>query len=464
MELNEAFRRIVLGHLRLLVPFVLLPALGIGWLAMTARTEYAASARIQASSATIGSDIEADSVLNRVRGVATSAAILTKALDTAHVADRSVSDIASEVTVSRLGSSPLLDITVKDASAAVAHDVSDGLANSVVEFLTVDGSQQAQRLVKQLTDQQQELTFQRQMLAGQLSTTSEATARESLSSRLSTVDRQLNDVGSTLRELQVTIATDSSASLVSSASTAKATHSTLAVKAVLALIAGLLAGLLVASLLEIVVPRVSTASSFAREIGVPVLGRIAAWAPNGSPEEGDARALYQLSPESVVALRHAAARADARTIVLVGEPDAIRAAALAKTITGQLATRIEVQATSNGHAGQARSAAAVSSGTTKAPTTMATKSATKTATKTAARTQPRSMASRTAIEQQPPDVIQLSDLAERNLSRDAAILVIVADRARYRDFHGIQDLASATGWPIIGVLGEPIRGRRGSAP
>jgi hypothetical protein len=333
-----------------------------------------------------------------------------------------------------------------------------------VEFLTVDGSQQTQRLVKQLTDQQQELTFQRQMLAGQLSATSEATARESLSSRLSTVDRQLNDVGSTLRELQVSIATDSSASLVSSASTAKATHSTLPVKAVLAVIAGLLAGLLVASLLEVIVPRVSNASSFARDIGVPVLGRIAAVAPNGSSDESDAHVMYQLSPESVVALRHAAARAAARTIVLLGEPDAIRAAELAKTITGQLATRLEVQPTSNGHAGQARSAAAVSSGPTKATMRMATKTATKTATRTAARTQPRSMESRTASEQQPTDVIRLSDLAERNLSGDAAILVIVADRAPYRDFHGIQDLACATGWPIIGVLGEPIRGRRGSAP
>jgi capsular polysaccharide biosynthesis protein len=464
MELNEAFRRIVVGHLRLLVPFVLLPVLGIGWLAMTARTEYAASARIQASSATIGSDTEADSVLNRVRGVATSTAILAKALDTAHVADRSVADISSEVTVSRLGSSPLLDITVTDSSAAVAHDVSDGLANSVVDFLTVDGSQQAQRLVKQLTDQQQELTFQRQMLAGQLSATNEATARETLSSRLSTVDQQLNDMGSTLRELQVTIATDSSASLVSSASTAKATHSTLPVKAVLAVIAGLLAGLLVASLLEVAVPRVFNSSSFARETGVPVLGRIAAVAPNGSPQEGDARARYQLSPESVVALRHAAARADAQTIVLVGEPDAIRAAELARTITGQLATRSAVQATSNGHAGQARSAAAVSSDPAKATTSMVAKTATKTATKSAARTQPRSTASRRAIEQEPPVVIQLSDLAERNLSRDAAILVIVADRAPYRDFQGIQDLASATGWPIIGVLGQPIRRRRGSAP
>jgi hypothetical protein len=264
MELNEAFRRIVLGHLRLLVPFVLLPVLGIGWLAMTARTEYAASARIQASSATIGSDTEADSVLNRVRGVATSAAILTKALDTAHVADRSVSDISSEVTVSRLGSSPLLDITVTDADAAVAHDVSDGLATSVVDFLTVDGSLQAQSLVQRLTDQQQDLIAQRQTLAEQLSATSEATAREDLSAQLSTVDQQLNDVGSTLRELQVTIATDSSASLVSFASAAKAVHSTLPVKAVLAVIAGLLAGLLVASLLEATVPRVSNASSFAR--------------------------------------------------------------------------------------------------------------------------------------------------------------------------------------------------------
>jgi hypothetical protein len=157
MELNEAFRRIVLGHLRLLVPFILLPALGTAWLAMSARTEYSASARIQASTATIGSDTEADSLLNRVRGVATSAAIVQNALNTAQVADRSASNIASEVTVSRLGSSPLFDIIITDPNAGVAQHVSDALATGVLDFLTVDGSRQAQGLVNQLTSQQAQL-------------------------------------------------------------------------------------------------------------------------------------------------------------------------------------------------------------------------------------------------------------------------------------------------------------------
>jgi hypothetical protein len=57
-------------------------------------------------------------------------------------------------------------------------------------------------------------------------------------------------------------------------------------------------------------------------------------------------------------------------------------------------------------------------------------------------------------------VVRLPDLAQRTLSRDTAILMVVADRAPYRDLAGVEDLAAATGWPVIGVLGEPRR-RRG---
>jgi capsular polysaccharide biosynthesis protein len=449
MELNEAFRRIVLGHLRLLVPFILLPALGTAWLAMSARTEYSASARIQASTATIGSDTEADSLLNRVRGVATSAAIVQNALNTAQVADRSASNIASEVTVSRLGSSPLFDIIVTDPNAAVAQHVSDALATGVLDFLTVDGSRQAQGLVNQLTSQQAQLVSQRKALLAQQAITPDPQARATVSAQLSTLDQQLSDLGSTLRQLQVTMATGSSASLVSPASVAKAIHSNVSTKVVLAVLSGLLAGLLVAAVLEVARPRVSNAVTYAREIGVPVLGRIDSVTSDHVVGAGDVHVTHRASPETVLSLRHAAYRSQAHTVVLVGEPDTTRAAELAATLAAQLTTTIEVKSTSNGRADNARSAVAVSGGTARA-------------TKTATRGRPRSVDTRTGVGQEPLRVVLLSDLAERAPSSDAAILVVVADRAPYRQFRGIQDLSAATGWPIIGALREPTR-RRGWA-
>ncbi len=105
MDINEAFRRIVAGHLRLITGFLLIPVLAVVALAGTSGHGYLASARIQAATTSIGSETEADALLNRVVGVATSTTIVDQALHTAKIANRSAADVAREVTVSRLGAS-----------------------------------------------------------------------------------------------------------------------------------------------------------------------------------------------------------------------------------------------------------------------------------------------------------------------------------------------------------------------
>jgi capsular polysaccharide biosynthesis protein len=128
MEMNEAFRRIVVGHRRLLLIFALAPLLAVALITVSFHPGYAASARIQQSSVKVGSDTEADSVVNQVRGIATSTTAINQALTAAGVNDRRASDVAGEVTVTQFGASPVLDITVTDSRPEVATRVATTLA------------------------------------------------------------------------------------------------------------------------------------------------------------------------------------------------------------------------------------------------------------------------------------------------------------------------------------------------
>jgi hypothetical protein len=54
-------------------------------------------------------------------------------------------------------------------------------------------------------------------------------------------------------------------------------------------------------------------------------------------------------------------------------------------------------------------------------------------------------------------VVLLPELAGRTLTEGCAVLVVVGDRAKYQQLRAIPDLSAATGWPIIGALGQQAR-------
>src|SRR5690348_11546010 len=105
MELNKALRRIVTGHWRLLLLFTLLPVLIIGALQVNGKPGYTASARVQASSTPPSTTTEADAVLNRAQGFATSTTAVQEALQQAQITNRSVAEMVHEVGVTRIGGS-----------------------------------------------------------------------------------------------------------------------------------------------------------------------------------------------------------------------------------------------------------------------------------------------------------------------------------------------------------------------
>jgi len=460
MDINEAFRRIVVGHLRLTAVFVVLPVLAVLGLSATAKPGYVASARIQASTTSIASDTEADSVLNRVIGVATSTAIVRQALQAAKIDNRSAEAVTREITVTRLGSSTVMDIAVTDSNGAVATSLASSLATTVVNFLGSQGDQQPQELVDKLTLEQRQLTDQRDRLVAALSQGTGAATAANLSP-LSSVDAQLTDVGATLRQLLVAIATGSSANVISLANPATAVPTNVATDLVLAVLAGLIAGLLFASILEVIRPRVADARAFAREVGVPVLGSLSSppsavhrlgtrlsmrrRRPSRAEVGDDGQARAVVDERTVVALRQAAAISSAHSLVLIEDGEPASSIALAHTMTALLRAPVREVTASNDHTPELGSNGHAS-GFSNYPGSTLLRAPTD--------------GLRAGIEGSDLRVLTMSELDADFAARgpavhDCALLVVVAKLTRYSYLQHVGDLAAATRWPVLGVLETP---------
>jgi len=52
------------------------------------------------------------------------------------------------------------------------------------------------------------------------------------------------------------------------------------------------------------------------------------------------------------------------------------------------------------------------------------------------------------------DVVQLADLEEEPTAGPFGLVVVAGTLTPYSDLRRVRDLAAATGWPVIGVLGH----------
>jgi capsular polysaccharide biosynthesis protein len=461
MDVNEVFQRIVIGHLRLLAVCVLLPVAVLLATRPSDSVRYVATARLQASSATIGSTTEADSVLNRVKGIATSTAIIEQARLAAGLGDRDAVSLSSEISVTLLGSSAITDISVTDRSAATARALSSALASAVVGFISEQGGRQ-QALVSELQANQTQLYGERQSLVAAQARAPAQASSAATTAQLATVDQELADLSATLRQLQVASVSNSSASVISPAYSATRVHTTFWTKITLGVLAGLVAGLLAAALVEVVRPRIADGRSFARELDVPMLG---SWRPTLTGASRARRALWWLTrraghvrdraswaaqhpmgadAETLVAIRRGAAALKVNTLLLVGERNSPDVADLARRMTAQL--RAEKGALLNGRAKSASIGAATAADTATSDTAT---SDTATSDTGALRT---FVPPKTAVAVGLLKVLRLTDIEDLDRDNACALLVIAGRLTLYSRLRWIRDLATTTGWPILGVL------------
>lgn len=473
MEMNEAFRRIVVGHRWLLLLFALAPLVAVAVITASAHPGYSASARIQQSSAKVGSDTEADSVVNQVRGIATSTTAINQALQAAGVNDRPASDVAGEVTVTQFGASPVLDLTVTDSRPEVATRVATALARTVVDYLGGEEQRRLQAQIRQMQGQQRQLYTQRQAVVDRLSAATDRAQIATLSAQLTTLDQELSDLGSTVRQLQLPDTTSGSAMLISPASKAQPVGRRRVTDLTLALLAGLVAGLLVASVMEVLRPRVADPGSFARELGVPLLGQLTLPRRRSRKRRAQRRgtgghrgqaaaagAAQGASPpatvplETALVLRRAAAREHAHTIVVVEAGKLGQVEAVAAGLADALAAAPPAAPSSNGwvepdllqtRAGGQRHDVSGQHvhGTDPGP-----------ATTTVLRGQ-QAEPSTGGLQ-----VVRLSDVGALTNDPGHVLLVLDGKLTAYPEVRRVTDICAATGWPVIGVLG--LRYRKGA--
>jgi capsular polysaccharide biosynthesis protein len=133
VELNEASRRIFGQHWRLIAAFVvggLLLGLVVHW---GHTRSYTASARLALDTQDPKSQSESTAISDTADALATSPALVGRALTDAHVRGRDASKVAaSHVSTRALGTSGILQLSVSDRDPRVAAAIANALAERVI--------------------------------------------------------------------------------------------------------------------------------------------------------------------------------------------------------------------------------------------------------------------------------------------------------------------------------------------
>lgn len=455
MEFNEALRRTVGGHWRLLVLFLVLPMLVVSGLELRDGGAYVSKARVQASATLPSTDVQANAMLSRVKAVATSSSVVSTALEESQVTDRTPAQVAKETRVSRLGGSSVFTVKVTDADPRTAEKLAGALSEELVTFFNGTGN----LLVTQLTDREAALHDERVRVAGELPGAKDAAESGRLTAELSSLDQQIQDVQASLRAAEAAGLGDRTASLLSPASDAVPVPALTGTDLALAGLAGLVAGLLMVTLLEVFRPHVAGPGAFARELGAPVLGRLRP--ADRRSRKAAAGAPPSIDTETAVALRRAVTRTGAATVVLTGPAGEQWTSALAQDLEARLDLSVVPAPVADANLRGVRPSGTHAmgpvpdrnggqerSGLIRTLTTSRIREATAL---TEGRAAPR-----------PGVAVRVRALHQVDDVSDGARHVLVAvepDLPPHAELRRVRNLVATTGWQVIGVLGDPVRRR-----
>lgn len=434
VEASEAIRRIFWRHRWLLLILLIVPAAGAVALREHQPVAYSASASVQGQGTTPDAQTQVSAIQSRVTAVATDPATVQKAITAAGVQRDSLGVARNAVSVSPLGSSAVMVLTVTDPSRPAAVKLAGSLANAVVNQLNQLGIQDNPELSK-LNASILTLTKRRNKLVSQLDNATAGGAQstsvqaQSLLAQLSATEQELATEESTNQQIISTLSANTGASVLSLPSKASGASRHAVTYGALAAVLGLVLGLLFASLREIIRPTIAQPAAGARELGTIPLGNATVAGDRITGIDDDLPRRIGLT----------ARRAGASTIVLTGPCSRARLAALAGMLNRDLPRghpdRAAGNGSRNGDAGNPSEATreAAASVRTGHPAALHEK-------------RPRMR------------VVALPDIRCGEQPRDAALVVVLAAFAPRRSLDEAADLSAAADWPILGVIG--LRTRR----
>lgn len=306
MTIDEAVHRVVRGHWFLILSCVLAALVAsIVWVDRQP-TQYQAAGRIQMGTTLAASNVQADAMSQRAYGIATSPDVVSRALGKAHVIADPAIFATDNITVTRVGVSPVLDIAVTADSPEAATTIAQSITNDVIETsnraaqaLTAQSATartitdaRRRNLQKQISD----IDEQRATLIPRLVTASPGRALaiqaqlSALTATQTEYQRQLADLEASATAAQQTASSDQQALLAQQAllldpasapvlPVAKGMPQQTAIAGLL----GLLLGLGLASLREAISPSLRSPRAVSYALGAPHLGHIPS-SDLGAPE------------------------------------------------------------------------------------------------------------------------------------------------------------------------------------
>jgi len=328
MELNEAGRRILLQHWKLIILVLAACISGAALLHRSDVTTYTASTRLVLDTQDPDSSTGSTVIGDTARAIATSPYEIKRALDQAGIHDRNPDDVAKHVTVSPLGTSAVLQLSVSDSSRGVAEHLANALAVSVIDTrssvngkrfreISADLDGRIGQLNRQIADADAKIDSLNRRLAAGATGTQAARLRSAVDATSRTRDFAAQERSVLVSERLGLLSTEAlrpQASVISAATRPVMPDSSRAVPdLMLGVLLGIVLGVGTAAVLETVRPRMHGGDVLARELHTSHLGTL----PSGAGEEG-----IRWRPEQLaLMLRLAAKGAGVRRIsLLAAEP------------------------------------------------------------------------------------------------------------------------------------------------
>src|SRR6266699_930615 len=335
MDLQEVARRVLLGPWVVIFVCVVTCAAGVVTYHLFDTPTYSASTRVVLDAPAPTSGTEATAVADAAKAIVTSPTHIIAALNVAGVV-RDPVKVAPDISLSPLGTSGVLLLTVKDTSPQAAAAIANALADDLIKTrLAVSPAAHKAAIdaqIKAVTDQITALNVEIASLKLQLdnlrvdpSNSQTASVKAQILADRITAD---NDVATLTQQLihldsersSLGSASDTTPSVIDAATVPiKPDPSRLPIDLALALIVGAVVGVAIAAAKETFRPTLATGDSVANAMGVPVLG----WLPDTAGT---------LAPR----LKLAASAADIHALELISVADTLDLSSLARTLRAPL--------------------------------------------------------------------------------------------------------------------------------
>jgi len=430
VEIDEVAARLLRQYWALMLLCVVTPLVAIGLTVAKQPPLYAASARIVSGSTVPASNAQADAIASQIQGIATGRTAAAKALLAAGVTRNLNSFVAGNVSVSGLGGSQVVDLKVTDRDPKIAATLAKLLAQEVVASINNTGQSGLSAALKAIDQEIVRLSEQHGVVAAQAAANPH---NQDLQSKLAGLDQVIANFSGDRTRLLIQASTQGLANVIDQpAVPLKPESKALTQKLGLAGVLGLVAGILIAAIAETIRPTVPGARRVSRRLGAPSLGGLRSADMHGERTPD----LENLA----VRLRLAATHADVSTIALVdvnGEHDlADLAYGLERSLTASGGAAALVGAPGgNNHQESLAGGPAVGAAVLVKDGQLTT-------------------------ENRALHVYPMAQIKNPAGMGRVGMLVVSGPVARVSRIAALDDLVTASGWPIIGVVGVP-RARRG---